>query len=86
MQGTVFLQLLSRPSQAEAGSTACLPVASLDQFVREGFAILEKHLTAGTPKGDEGTIKASADAMTEDEAISFSKLIVEMYEYLMLGS
>lgn len=50
--------------------------------MRDDFEAIQNELTAVQPLGDEGSIKASTNAMTDDKASEIAEKIVLMYDQI----
>ncbi len=48
--------------------------------MRDDFEVIQKELTAVQPFGEEGSVKASTNAMTDDKASKIAEKIVSMYD------
>ena len=66
-----------------AYSGALILLYEQDDFpeeMREQFEAIQTELTSVKPSGNEGSIKASTDAMTDSKATEIAKKIVSLYD------
>ena len=52
----------------------------LPDEIRMDFKIMVQQLTGAEPLGNEGSVKASVNQMSEDDAVSVAQKIVHMYD------
>lgn len=55
-------------------------IADLPERIRDEFQALRAKLRSGEPKGDEGTVAAFCNTLTDDEALQYAYEIVSMYD------
>jgi hypothetical protein len=75
-QGTVQERL----ADAFTGQLIRLETNDLPEELRGDFEQLERRLTSAEPTGGEGSVDASVQSLSDEEAAHLAEQIVEMYD------
>lgn len=57
-----------------------LKADELPEEIRMDFSVMKQQLTSAEPVGDEGSVMASVDKMSEDEAVTIARKIAYMHD------
>jgi hypothetical protein len=57
-----------------------LNVDELPEEIRMDFKMMKQQLTSAKPVGDEGSVMASANEMSEDDSVAIAQKIVYMHD------